>query len=140
MLALLAPSLRNISPQCRNEEIVSPNEMEGPGTSKDTAGRGAQGTARKEMGVLWGLNVIDTFAQSRRRGHLGQVPLLLVPKEFNKSPIKMIQGAKATEQYQPLRLTDVFCIVSSSICAYSCALWMPWCLNEVYNSGFGNFF
>lgn len=103
----------------------SPNEMEGPGTSKDTAGRGAQGTARKEMGVLWGLNVIDTFAQSRRRGHLGQVPLLLVPKEFNKSPIKMIQGAKATEQYQPLRLTDVFCIVSSSIYAYSCALWMP---------------
>ena len=93
MLALLAPSLRNISPQCRNEEIASSNEMEGPGTGKDAAGRGAQGTARNEMGVLWGLNVIDTFAQSRGRGHLGQVPLLLVPKEFNKSPIKMIQEA-----------------------------------------------
>lgn len=49
------------------------------------------------MGVLWGLNVIDTFAQSRGRGHSGQVPPLLVPKEFNKSPIKMIQEAKATE-------------------------------------------
>lgn len=67
------------------------------------------------MGVLWGLNVIDTFAQSRGRGHSGQAPLLLVPKEFNKSPIKMIQDAKATEQYQPLRVTDVFCIVSFSI-------------------------
>lgn len=97
MLALLKPWLRNISPQRRNEEIASPNEMEGPSTSKDAAGRGAQGTARNEMGVLWGLNVIDTFAQSRGRGHSGQVPLLLVPKEFNKSPIKMIQEAKATE-------------------------------------------
>lgn len=95
--------------------------MDGPGTSKDAAGRGAQGTARNEMGVLWGLNVIDTFAQSRGRGHLGQVPLLLVPKEFNKSPIKMIQEAKATEQYQPLKVIDVFCIVSSfNIYAYSC--------------------
>lgn len=77
--------------------------MEGPGTSKDAAGRGAQGTARNEMGVLWGLNVIDTFAQSRRRGHLGQVLLLLVPKKFNKSPIKMIQEVKATEQYQTFK-------------------------------------
>lgn len=89
--------------------------MEGPGTSKDAAGRGAQGTARNEMGVLWGLNVIDTFAQSRGRGPLGQVSLLLVPKEFNKSPIKMIQEAKAIEQYHPLRVIDIFCIVSSSI-------------------------
>lgn len=64
MLAPLKPWLRNISPQRRNEEIASPNEMEGPSTSKDAAGRGAQGTARNEMGVLWGLNVIDTFAQS----------------------------------------------------------------------------
>lgn len=88
--------------------------MDQPGTGKDAAGRGAQGTARNEMGVLWGLNVIDTFAQSRGRGHLGQVPLLLVPKEFNKSPIKMIQEAKATEQYEPLKVIDVFCIVSSS--------------------------
>lgn len=52
------------------------------------------------MGVLWGLNVIDTFAQSRGRGHLGQVSLL-VPKEFNKSPIKMIQEARATSRHQP---------------------------------------
>lgn len=89
--------------------------MEGPRTSKDAAGRGAQGTARNEMGVLWGLNVIDTFAQSWGRGHLGQLPLQLVPKEFNKGPIKMIQEAKATEQYQPLRVFDVFCIVSSFI-------------------------
>lgn len=88
--------------------------MDQPGTGKDAAGRGAQGTARNEMGVLWGLNVIDTFAQSRGKGHLGQVPLLLVPKEFNKSPIKMIQEAKATEQYEPLKVIDVFCIVSSS--------------------------
>lgn len=98
--------------------------MEGLGTSKDAAGRGAQGTARNEMGVLLGLNVIDTFAQSRRRGHLGQVPLLLVPKEFNKSPIKIIQERKAEELYQPLRVTDVFCIVSSSlsICILLCTL------------------
>jgi hypothetical protein len=74
--------------------------------------------------VLWGLNVIDTFAQSRGRGHLGQVPLLLVPKEFNKSPIKMIQGAKAIEQYQPLRVTDVFCSFLLHIYTNPCALWI----------------
>lgn len=103
--------------------------MDGPGTGKDAAGRGAQGTARNEMGVLWGLNVIDTFAQSRGRGQLGQVPLLLVPKEFNKSPIKMIQEAKATEQYEPLRVI-VFCSFFLHTYTYSCALWMPWFLNE----------
>lgn len=104
--------------------------MEGPDTSKDAAGRGAQGTARNEMGVLWGLNVIDTFAQSRGRGHLGQVPLLLVPKEFNKSPIKMIQEAKAMEPNQPLRVIDVFCSFFLHIYSYPRVLWMALFSNE----------